>query len=102
MTNDGNIKNYDPNKSYKHFWKVKLQQWDYVAYIECECGGNCKGLGTLESAVEFYMDDKDEYFEIELENSDGDTCGVEIHDAGNLMDMVVGAELIKIEEDKNL
>lgn len=112
------IKNYDPNiRRGTHVWEFTFQIWDYTLKVTQSVGGNCRGLSTLESALDSLVDklydEQGEYPEIfltkfneetqeedQLEVTLGGDDGYDIEE--ELKDMLVKAELVSFEENKGI
>lgn len=103
------IENYDPNTMFgKTTWKLTFKMWEYELTIIKSIGGNCKGLSTLEYALEAYIGNlftgvDEEWVELEFVNPDGETLIVDLGEDGDpeegLKNMLVKAELISFERD---
>lgn len=79
--------------------ELTFQQWEYTATKTTTVGGNCTGLGVIESAIdnieeELGYDDG----EIILTNAAGDTLRCELWE-NKLEDMLVCARIIAIKPD---
>lgn len=107
--------NYDHNMVFcgrmaRQTVRLTFGMWDYRAEKETTVGGNCLGLEVIETAVENVYDrlpeDKHGYEvkEIILKNDAGNELlcrDDEDRDYDWLKDMLIKAEIIKIEEEKN-
>ena len=109
------IENYDPNIRFgTHTWEFTFQMWGYILEMQYDMGGNCRGLSTIETAIDSLAnklyEDQGEYPEIvlakfnketQMEDTLQVTLGEENMDIEDeLKDMLVKVELINFKEEK--
>jgi len=105
--------NYDPNltnsgRMATQTVKLEFQLWESKAYYEIKVGGNCTGLTVIDCAVSNLYDKLPSLYEnadlpyILLEDEKGNTLETADEDEKGedwLKDMLVKAEIVKIEPD---
>lgn len=104
--------NYNPNmtcsgRMAKQVVRLTFGQWEFRKTIDVTVGGNCTGLGVIDSAVGIAFDklDSDGYSGvfIVMGRADGETLRVQDDEERGddwLKDMIISAEIVSIEESK--
>lgn len=100
---------YDPNNSFgKTKWRLTFKAWEYELAVECEVGGNCKGLSTLEAVISLFLDgcydEKSEtYKPLIFKDKEGNeleySLDEEYDPEEELKDLLVKAEMISFEKE---
>lgn len=100
---------YDPNSMFgKTVWRLTFKAWQYELTVDTAVGGNCKGLSTLECAIEgfvesLYNKETDILDTLYFKDKDGNTLEYDITEEEDpeedLKNMLVRAELIGFDKE---
>lgn len=100
---------YDPNNQFgKTKWRLTFKAWEYELTIEQTVGGNCKGLSTLESVIDSFLDDyydkdSETYKTLIFKDKEGNELEYDLSEEYDpeeeLKDLLVKSEMISFEKE---
>lgn len=98
------MKEYNLNNRFgKHLVQLTFQQWTYQLKVEVPVGGNCKGLGVLNYALDnFYVhlyDIQGEYPKLIMKDEDGNELEITIEDDNDLKEILVEAKILSFTKE---